>query len=138
MKIAVHWFRADLRLHDNAALHAAVKSADVVVPIFIFDPKILKSKDVSASQVGFMLECLRSLEENIADAGGKLIFRHGTILDEMREVLTKTGAQVLHYNRDYEPYARERDAAVEKLAGSLNVEVRNFKDNVIHEPNEVL
>jgi deoxyribodipyrimidine photo-lyase len=138
MKIAIHWFRCDLRLTDNTALHAAVADADVVIPIFIFDPKILEAPEVSANQVAFMIECLHSLEKNVEAAGGKLIFRHGPILDEMRAVLRESGAHALYYNRDYEPYARERDAAVEKLARSHDVEVHSFKDNVIHETGEVL
>ena len=138
MKVAVHWFRCDLRLSDNTALHAAVTASDVVVPVFIFDPRILNAADVSPAQVAFMIECLRSLEKNIGAAGGKLILRHGRVLDEMRAVLCETEAKALYYNRDYEPYARERDAAVEKLARSLGLEVHSYKDGVIHEPNEVL
>jgi len=138
MKIAVHWFRCDLRLSDNTALHAAVKASDIIVPIFIFDPKILKSPDISANQVAFMIECLRSLEKNIEVVGGKLIFRHGPVLDEMRAVFRESGAHALYYNRDYEPYARQRDTAVEKLARSLDIEVHSFKDNAIHDTGEVL
>jgi deoxyribodipyrimidine photo-lyase len=138
MKISVHWFRCDLRLSDNTALHTAVGAGDAVIPIFIFDPRILKAPEVSANQVAFMIECLHSLEKNVEAAGGKLIFRHGPVLDEMRTVLRESGAHALYYNRDYEPYARERDAAVEKLARSHGVEVHSFKDNVIHETNEVL
>jgi deoxyribodipyrimidine photo-lyase len=138
MQIAVHWFRCDLRLGDNTALHAAVSAFDRVVPIFIFDPKILTSQDVSANQVAFMIECLRALEKDIETAGGKLIFRHGPVLQEMDSLLRETGAQALFYNRDYEPYARERDTAVEKLARSLGVEIHSSKDNVIHEAHEIL
>jgi len=138
MKIAVHWFRCDLRLSDNTALHTAVQAADVVISIFIFDPKILKAPDVSANQVAFMIECLRSLERNVNAAGGKLIFRHGPVLDEMRAVLRESGAHALYYNRDYEPYARQRDSAVEGLVRSLGIEVHSFKDNVVHEADEVL
>jgi deoxyribodipyrimidine photo-lyase len=138
MKIAVHWFRCDLRLSDNTALHAAVKASDAVVPIFIFDPQILTAPEISAHQVAFMLECLHSLEKNIEATGGKLILRHGPILEEMRSLLRESGAHALYYNRDYEPYARERDAAVEKLARSLDIEVHSFKDNVVLEPHEVL
>jgi deoxyribodipyrimidine photo-lyase len=85
-----------------------------------------------------MLRTLESLEKNIEAAGGKLIFRHGKVVDEMRAVLRETGAHTLFFNRDYEPYARERDDAVEKLARSLGVEVHSFKDGMIHEPDEVL
>ena len=138
MKTAVHWFRADLRLEDNTALHAAVAAAGQVIPVFIFDPKILESPDVGANQVAFMIECLRELETSVKHAGGKLIFRHGQILEEMEQVLRQCRADALFYNRDYEPYARERDASVEKLARKLGVEVHSFKDNVLQEPHEIL
>lgn len=138
MKTAIHWFRADLRLADNTALHTACRDADVVVPIFIFDPQILKASDTGAPIVGFMLDCLEALEKDVRAAGGKLTFRHGDIVKEMRAVLKATKATDLYYNRDYEPYARERDAAVEKLARSMGVEVHSFKDGVIHEPGEIL
>ena len=51
MKIALHWFRCDLRLCDNVALSAAVAESDVVVPIFIFDPVILTAPETGAPQV---------------------------------------------------------------------------------------
>jgi deoxyribodipyrimidine photo-lyase len=138
MKVALHWFRCDLRLSDNTALHAAITESDAVIPIFIFDPAILKAPETGAPQVAFMLQTLASLEKNIAAAGGRLIFRHGEVLSEMKAVMRETGAHALYYNRDYEPQARQRDADVEKLARSLAMEVHSFKDGVIHEPHEVL
>jgi deoxyribodipyrimidine photo-lyase len=137
-KIALHWFRSDLRLTDNTALHAAVANADLVIPIFIFDPRILKADDTGAPIVGFMLACLASLEKDIHAAGGKLIFRHGPVEDEMHALWQETGATALYFNRDYEPGARQRDAAVEKLARARGIEVQSFKDGVLHEPDEVL
>jgi deoxyribodipyrimidine photo-lyase len=136
MKIALHWFRRDLRLHDNAALHAA--AADVVVPIFIFDPAILKAPDIGAGRVAFLLEALRELEKEIAAAGGKLIVRHGAVGEEMARLLRETRAATLHYNRDYEPYARARDDAIDQLARSMGVEVHSAKDGMVFEPDEVL
>lgn len=138
MKVAIHWFRADLRLDDNTALHAACREAEVVVPVFIFDPLILKSPDTGAPIVGFMLECLRSLETDVQLAGGKLIFRHGPPEREMASLLRETGATALFFNRDYEPMARKRDATVTRMAQNLGVEVRSFKDGVTHEPDEIL
>ena len=41
MKIAIFWFRRDLRLDDNTALRAALNSGHQVLPIFIFDQDIL-------------------------------------------------------------------------------------------------
>ena len=114
MNVGVHWFRADLRLGDNSALHAACAACDAVIPLFIFDPVILRAPDNGAPITGFMLQMLAALEADLAAAGAKLIFRHGRVLDEMKAVFRDSKAQALYYNRDYEPYARERDAAVEK------------------------
>jgi deoxyribodipyrimidine photo-lyase len=138
MHVAIHWFRADLRLHDNSALHAACTEADAVIPIFIFDPAILKAPDSGAPITAFMLKMLESLEHDVAAGGGRLIFRHGPVLEEMKAVFRETKATALFYNRDYEPYARERDGAVEKWARSAGIKVRSFKDGVLHEPDEVL
>jgi len=41
MKINLFWFRRDLRLEDNTALHAAMNAQNPVLPVFIFDEDIL-------------------------------------------------------------------------------------------------
>ncbi len=41
MRTAVVVFTRDLRLHDDPGLHAAVQEADAVVPLFVFDDRIL-------------------------------------------------------------------------------------------------
>lgn len=38
--VAVHWFRQDLRVHDNPALCEAVKECDEFYPVFIYDGKV--------------------------------------------------------------------------------------------------
>jgi deoxyribodipyrimidine photo-lyase len=138
MNVVVHWFRADLRLSDNSALHAACTEADAVIPLFIFDPVILGAPDNGAPITAFMLAMLAALEGDLASAGTKLIYRQGHVLEEIQAVFRESKAQALYYNRDYEPYARERDAAVGKWARSAGLEVRSFKDGVLHEPEEIL
>jgi deoxyribodipyrimidine photo-lyase len=137
VKTVIHWFRCDFRLTDNAALHAACLAAEQVVPVFIFDPAILKAPDTGAPIVGFMLECLRELARDLDAAGAKLIFRHGAPLVEMERLLRDTGATALYFNRDYEPMARLRDEAVTRMARSLGVDVHSFKDGMVHEPDEI-
>jgi deoxyribodipyrimidine photo-lyase len=136
--VVIHWFRADLRLADNAALYAACAEADAVIPLFIFDPAILRAPDNGAPITAFMLATLAVLERDVAAAGAKLVFRHGQVLDEMKSVFRESKARALYYNRDYEPSARERDAAVETWARSAGINVRSFKDGVLHEPHEIL
>jgi len=138
MKIALHWFRCDLRLSDNTALRAATLESDAVVPLFIFDPAIWSRAVIGAPIAAWTHECLEVLEKDVAAAGGRLIFRRGDVETEIREALRATGAQAIYFNRDYEPYARQRDGKVEKLGRLLGVEVRSYKDGVIHEAGEIL
>ncbi|MDO8992262.1 MAG: deoxyribodipyrimidine photo-lyase, partial [Daejeonella sp.] len=41
-EISICWLRRDLRLNDQAALYHALMSNYPVLPVFIFDPGILK------------------------------------------------------------------------------------------------
>ncbi|MCJ7737997.1 MAG: deoxyribodipyrimidine photo-lyase, partial [Anaerolineae bacterium] len=42
----IWWIRRDLRLADNQALRAALDNSDHIVPVFILDPSLLKSRFV--------------------------------------------------------------------------------------------
>jgi|GEM_PF-3542645 len=44
-KVAIFWFRRDLRLEDNAGLCQALSSGHPVLPVFIFDRHILDGID---------------------------------------------------------------------------------------------
>ena len=46
-KVVIFWFRRDLRLFDNKGLYIALKSGYKVLPVFIFDEKIIKTLDNS-------------------------------------------------------------------------------------------
>ena len=38
-KTGMHWFRTDLRIHDNPALYTCLDEVERFIPIFIFDGK---------------------------------------------------------------------------------------------------
>ena len=138
MKSVIHWFRRDLRVSDNTALHEADVAAERVVPVFCWDEAILRSPDVGAPRVAFLLESLRSLESNLGALGHRLIVRRGRPDDVLRSLARETGASAVFANRDYEPYARERDARVGAVLAQEGVAFRLFKDSVVWEEREVL
>ncbi|MCB0627403.1 MAG: deoxyribodipyrimidine photo-lyase, partial [Saprospiraceae bacterium] len=39
-KRAIVWFRQDLRVHDNEALTEALRHADEVIPVYVFDERV--------------------------------------------------------------------------------------------------
>ena len=61
-KIAVFWFRRDLRLEDNAALHNALKSGGKILPVFIFDEEIIDNLPKDDARVSFIYQTLHQLD----------------------------------------------------------------------------
>ena len=75
---ALVWFRRDLRMHDHAALYAALKAHPAVHCVFVFDTEILDALPSRADRrVEFIWESVRALGEMLRAAGAGLHVLHG-------------------------------------------------------------
>ncbi|QDX81788.1 deoxyribodipyrimidine photolyase [Denitratisoma sp. DHT3] len=136
---ALVWFRRDLRLDDQAALAAALGGHERVWCAFVFDREILDAlHGRSVRRVAFLLECLRQLDAALRQAGGGLIWREGRPEDEIPRLAAELNVAAVYANRDYEPTARRRDAAVARRLAADGRAMRGSKDQVIFERDEVL
>ncbi len=131
----IHWFRRDLRLQDNFALLAASKSDSPILPIFIFDPKIVESKRVSLPRLAFMLQALESLDAELQKKGSRLWIGYGSPHYILPGLIAVTEATALYYNRDYTPFARQRDEVLEQ---ELTIAVHAYDDALLLPPGSVL
>lgn len=59
---AMHWFRKDLRLHDNPSLCEALINCRTFRAVYILDPVSAKAANVSANRWRFLLDCLTDLD----------------------------------------------------------------------------
>nr|MBP8252218.1 deoxyribodipyrimidine photo-lyase [Herpetosiphon sp.] len=110
------WFRRDLRLADNTMLDfAARETAGDVVPVFIFDDRILRDGYVGAAITSAMLEMLTDLDRNLRAIGSELIIRHGDPQTELQRLLDESQADGVVWNRDYTSFAVKRDSAVKAM-----------------------
>ena len=106
----IHWFRRDLRLHDNLALEAALRTGAPVVPVFILDSRVLAQPTMGERRVQFLRTALTDLDAQLQEHGGRLLVVHSTDpARELNRIAEETGAWALFFNRDYTPYARWRD-----------------------------
>src|SRR5690606_15349361 len=69
--------------------------------------------------------------------GSGLIVRHGEARSEIPRLAAELGAAAVFANRDYEPQALARDAAVARALAQLGIDFRTRKDHVIFEKDEV-
>ena len=106
------WHRRDLRLVDNLGLAAAAAATPAVTGVFVLDPAILSAADMAPARVWFLLESLRELQASWRKAGSQLLLLQGDPAEVLPPLAKAIGAGVVAWNRDVEPYGRERDRRV--------------------------
>lgn len=138
MKIVIFWFRRDLRLADNSALLAALKSGHQVLPIFIFDQNILSDLPRRDARLGFIYDLLTDINKSLHkfESGVKCLY--GSPLDVWKSLIKTFDISSVFINKDYEPYARKRDREITKLLLENGIALYSFKDQVIFEEDEIL
>lgn len=108
--IAIFWFRRDLRFEDNVGLYHALQGDLPVLPLFIFDRNILDDLEEKAdARVMFLHDTISNMHERIQDKGSTMLVKYGKPEDMWREVIREYPVRAVYTNRDYEPYAKERD-----------------------------
>ena len=133
------WFRRDLRDTDHAALSQALRRARRVYCAFVFDSAILAClPSRSDRRVEFIRESLVELDRSLRQRGGALIVRHGLAANAIPLLAQELGVDAVFANRDYEPQAKARDAAVERALEAGASSFESFKDQVIFDGREVL
>lgn len=131
------WIRRDLRLHDHAALSMALKSGETTL-VFVFDPLILdRLEDKNDRRVTFIYQSLVEIETELQKKGSSLIVRFGNPEEEIPKLAKELKVKKVFTNRDYEPYAKERDKKVATKLSALSIEFETFKDSVFFERHEV-
>lgn len=138
MKINIFWFRRDLRLDDNNALSQAASSGLPVLPLFIFDNNITDELPADDPRVTFIYETLLSVDEKLKEYNGSLFIMKGDPLASWKILLNQFGINAVYINKDYEPYAIQRDNSVESLLKTHGIPLLRFKDQVIFEEGEIV
>ncbi|MBC7655318.1 MAG: deoxyribodipyrimidine photo-lyase, partial [Oligoflexus sp.] len=138
-KIAVFWFRRDLRLNDNAGLYHALKSGFKVLPIFIFDKNILdKLEDKDDARITFIYQEIEKIKTQIQKQNSSLLVKYGKPDDVWAGILSDYDIEAVYTNHDYEPYAFERDEALNTYFSKKDITFFTYKDQVVFEKSEIV
>ncbi len=137
MPPVIHWFRRDLRIADNTALHQAA-SEGAVIPIYILSDWKGSHHWTGPNRQHFLCGTLESLARNLSTIGGTLVIRSGDAISEMEKIIAETGAVAVHYNRDPDPFGKLTEARLRALCDSLGVRCHGHDDVALHNPSEVL
>ncbi len=136
---SICWFRRDLRLHDHAALHHALKLSTSVHCVFVFDTDILgKLKSRHDRRVEFIWLSLNELNGRLQQLGSTLHVLHGKPVEVIPSFARDLHVQAIFCNHDYEPDAMQRDQLVAQTLAQESIAFHHFKDQVVFEQSEIM
>jgi len=133
--VGIVWFRRDLRLEDNPAWAAATARHDVIVPLHVLDPAVLRWAG-PARRERHLAE-LAALDDELRRIGGRLLLRRGDPVTVVPAEVARLGATAVHLNRGVTPASDRRDAAV-AAALPAGAEVLGRWGDLVLAPGSVL
>jgi deoxyribodipyrimidine photo-lyase len=133
-------FRRDLRIIDNNGLNLLNEKCKNIYTIFIFTPEQVGSgnKYKSDNSVQFMISSLEDLGTQISKAGGHLYTFYGHNDKVVADCIKAWDINVVCFNLDITPYAKERDEKIIKLCEHMKRYVMYDFDYYLCNPGEVL
>ena len=134
MDTAIVWFRRDLRLADNAALHAALERHERVLPVYIHDPDAESPWVPGGASRWWLHHSLTALEQGLRGVGARLVICRGHTLDVLRHLIQLSGASAVYWNRLYEPAFVERDKQIKDALRAQGLTAESFNAALLVEP----
>jgi len=133
-------FRRDFRIIDNNGLNLLNEKCKNIYTIFIFTPEQVGSgnKYKSDNAVQFMIESLQDLASQISKSGGHLYTFYGHNDKVVADCIKAWNINIVCFNLDITPYARERDEKIIKLCVHMKTYVIYDFDYYLCEPDSVL
>ena len=141
----VHWYKCDLRLFDNKALHMASQKAKAngvpLICIYIVSPQDFKAHMTSPSRVDFILRTLEVLKEDLGKLDIPLyvetIEKRQRIQERIFELCDHWGASHLYANIEYEVDELRREARMVRDGITKNIAFTVVHDTCVVAPGEL-
>lgn len=134
MSTALVWFRRDLRLADNPALHAALEAGHAIVPVYIHAPHEEGEWASGAASNAWLHRSLKGLDEALQARGSALVLRQGDSLAELQALIKETGAEAVFWNRRYAPATQPRDALIKRTLREQGLQADSCNASLMFEP----
>ena len=130
---AIVWFREDLRLADNPALTAACARGGPVLCVYILDEESEGMRAPGGAARRYLHHALAALSASLARSGGRLDLYRGPAETVLRDLVARSGAGALYWNRRYGGAETALDARIKTACDGV-CEVRSFSGKLLAEP----
>ena len=133
----IMWFRQDLRVSDNPALHYASGSGKPLVALFILDEQSPDIRAMGAAQKWWLHHSLASLSRSLDNLGGTLHLKQGPADDIIRDLVETLDASEVVWNRRYGEGEQAVDAGLKSWCADNDRVAHSFDGLLMHEPAKV-
>ncbi len=138
-KTGIVWFRLDLRLHDNEALTEALKCCDIVIPVYVLDPRVFKDMTrwfgfpkTGKFRAKFILESIVDLRSSLRARGSDLIVRTGRPEEEVFHLARTYRSSWVFCNRERTQEEVEVQDELESKLWSIGQEIRYSRGKLLY------
>jgi deoxyribodipyrimidine photo-lyase len=132
------WFRQDLRLADNPALHAAEITGLPIVPVYIWDTQAEGLWANGAADRVWFHHSLQALSQGLKNIQSQLILQSGDTENWLVSLARETRARQIHSNARYEPEGIRQQEALQKSVGHQGIElVIHHGGTLLWEPDSI-
>lgn len=141
-KVILVWFRNDLRVNDNEILSEAVRRADKVLPVYIFDPYYFKTAANGALKTGsfrarFLLEAVADLRKNLLTFGANLIIRTGDPAEVLTQLADEYQVSEVYHHREVAPDETEVSEKVEAALWKMKLNLKHFIGHTMYHKEDL-
>ncbi|HEX2942567.1 MAG TPA: deoxyribodipyrimidine photo-lyase [Rhodopila sp.] len=131
------WFRDDLRLADQVALHEAVETGQQVIPLFILDQQAAGPWAPGAATLWWLHHSLAALQQSLTDCGAGLVLRRGDSVRIITALVEATNATAVFTAGSADPSARRIDQAAAAALSGLGCQFHRKRTTTLFHPDSI-
>ena len=134
MPTSIVWFRRDLRLADNLALHKALRRGGPVICLYIRERDDAFAGANGAAQAWWLHHSLAALDATLRARGNQLVTATGDPRHLIEWLVDRTGADAVFWNRRYDGPGRNTDSEIKALLKARHVVTESSPGFLLHDP----
>lgn len=131
------WFRDDLRLSDHPALHAALRTGQPLICVYVLDEQSAGRRAHGGASRWWLGQSLRAFDQGLRRFGQRLILRRGAAADVVPALAQESGASAAFWNRRYDQAGMAIDDAVIARLRKNGVSGGTLPGGLLTEPQRI-
>lgn len=138
LKRVIYWFRKDLRIDDNRAFLKGIKSSREIIPVFIFEESSLEKYKIPERHLGFIIDCVKKLSDEIISLKGKLYcLKSDNLPNAIEFLIVNLKPEAIFTIKDYSLTGEKVNKEIEKICKKYFVNFLQLEDNFLASPENI-